>query len=646
MQCLGRADGGSGCIYVYQYNSGLSSDSWVLLDQFQSHTGQSYYFGSSIDISKVPNSYDKSILLAVGAKGFGKGADVDWNPGYVYMYSLDQSSNKFINETVLESPVGRNSLFGASVALYDNVLAVGAEGFPCGAANGAGFVYYRQPSLPTSNSSFSWVLNSSFVSPSGAGSHFGHAVVLNDLLISFGAYGDDSLRGALYVYDRLAKYDISITFGKGGSTSSVETHVTASNSVQFPWMVVIIIVAATMFCCGSLGMIVYCCCCIEPTLPPSKKKKGKKKGEQQDPSPYTVHSYRGYIDSDDEDAFTVDENGKVFKKDDPKASRKGSYKVFGPGGFEGEVDPTSSSDELGEKKIGTAMDDSDSASATSDSDSSSMGEVATVVKSIHSMRSSLTAGSSYYSDVSSMSYVEQAKAKHRQIKDYAGGSASIISSDGATSKVSFVEQGRSKLQLYRKIGGESMRAGSTETDDASKVSLVEFAKAKLDLYKKDEDDDESVSVSSSMSDTKIEQAKAKLELYIKQIEESVMESDVVSRSSSSFVEQAKARLQALKRSDEVGSSSSSLNEEDTTRTSFVSEAKVKYAEVRRAVSSSSSMESDQEALVTKAKARYQTLRTISSSGSPSMAPTESSEEGAATATAVSVPEETVKTNVD
>ena len=55
--------------------------------------------------------------------------DVDWNPGYVYMYSLDQSSNKFVNETVLESPVGRNSLFGASVALYDNVLAVGAEGF-------------------------------------------------------------------------------------------------------------------------------------------------------------------------------------------------------------------------------------------------------------------------------------------------------------------------------------------------------------------------------------------------------------------------------------------------------------------------------------------------------------------------------------
>ena len=61
----------------------------------------------------------------------------------------------------------------------------------CGAANGAGFVYYRQPSSPTSNtSSFSWVHNSSFESPSGPGSHFGHAVVLNDLLISFGAYGD------------------------------------------------------------------------------------------------------------------------------------------------------------------------------------------------------------------------------------------------------------------------------------------------------------------------------------------------------------------------------------------------------------------------------------------------------------------------
>ncbi len=74
MQCLGRTDGGSGCIYVYQYNSGLSSDSWVLLERFQPQTGQSYYFGSSVDISKFPNTYDNSTLLAVGAKGFGKGA--------------------------------------------------------------------------------------------------------------------------------------------------------------------------------------------------------------------------------------------------------------------------------------------------------------------------------------------------------------------------------------------------------------------------------------------------------------------------------------------------------------------------------------------------------------------------------------------
>ena len=465
----------------------------------------------------------------------------------------------------------------------------------------------------------------------------------------------------MYLYERLAKYDISITFGKGGSTSSVETHVTSPYSVQFPWMVVIIIVAATMFCCGSLGMIVYCCCCIEPTLPPSKKKKGKKKGEQQDPSPYTVHSYRGYIDSDDEDAFTVDENGKVVKKDDPKASRKGSYKVFGPGGFEGEVDPTSSSDELGEKMVGTAMDDSDSASATSDSDSSSMSEVATVAKSIHSMRSSLTAGSSYYSNDSSMTYVEQAKAKHRQIKNYGGVSASIVSSDGVSSNASFVEQGRAKLLLYKTNIGESMKTVSTESDDASKLfseehqpdenlhlykkdsdesmaagstesdhtsnsSFIEQARTSLQLYKKVADDDDSVGASSSMSDTKfnplIEQAKAKLQFYKKQIVESVGESDTVSRSSSSFVEQAKARLKTYQGSaPQVGSSSSSLNEEDSildgtslkSNYTYLSEAKAKYAEVRR--TSSSSLESDREALVTKAKARYQALRTISSSGS-------------------------------
>ena len=570
-------------------------------------------------------------------------------------------------------------------------------------------MYYRQPSSPTSNTSFSWVHNSSFESPSGSGSHFGHAVVLNDQLISFGAYGDgtdyciihlstplhlyiplshlDSLRGALYLYERLAKYDISITFGKGGSTSSVETHVTAPYSVQFPWMVVIIIVAATMFCCGSLGMIVYCCCCIEPVVPLSKKKKSKKKGGEEQ-SPYTIHSYRGYVDSDDEDAFTVDRNGKVVKKHDPKASRKGSYKVYGPGGFEGEVDPSlSSSDELDEKKVGTVMDDSDSASATSDSESS-MDEYATVVKSIHSMRSSLTAGSSYYSNDSSMSYVEQAKAKHRQIKDYGGGSASIVSGDGTSS---FVEQGRAKLLLYKKNSGESMRSVSMESDDASNVfsveqqadenldlykkdgdesvtadsiesdrtsnfSLVEHARTSLQLYKKDADDDESVSASSSMSDTKsnplIEQAKAKLQFYKKQSVESISESDTVSRSSSSFVEQAKARLKTYQRGSatQVGSSTSSLNEEDSmfeetslkSNYTYVSEAKAKYAEVRRA--STISLESEREALVTKARARYQALRTISSSGS-SMADTEPCDE-ATTVVTESEETETVKSEID
>jgi hypothetical protein len=59
--------------------------------------------------------------------------------------------------------------------------------------------------LPASNISFSWVLNSSFESPSRAGSHFGHAVVLSDLLISFGAYGD----GTAYIEE---VYALSFTY--------------------------------------------------------------------------------------------------------------------------------------------------------------------------------------------------------------------------------------------------------------------------------------------------------------------------------------------------------------------------------------------------------------------------------------------------
>jgi len=399
-------------------------------------------------------------------------------------------------------------------------------------------------------------------------------------------------------------------------------------------MILIIIVAATMFCCGSLGMIVYCCCCIEPAEPPSKKKKGKKKGEEEAPSPYTVHSYRGYVDSDDEDAFAVGPNGEVMKKDSSKASKKGSFKVYGPGGFEGEADVCSDDQDMGavRKKIDTALPDIDSASATSDSESS-MDEFATVPKSIHSVRSSLTAGSSYYSNASSTSYVEQAKAKHRQIKDYTVGSASIVSSDGA-SMVSFVEQGKAKLQLYKRDSGDSTSAYSTErSDDASKVSLMEQAMANLDLTMKD--DDESVTADKTEIDNSTPVAE-NLDLPKKQSDASISESDAVSTSSLSFVEQARARLKSYQRSAGVSSSKStaeeSTYEESTSKSdhTFVSETKAKYTEARRA---SNSLESDREALVTKAKARYQALRTVNSIQGSSKPVKESSDESD-----VSVPE--------
>jgi len=65
-----------------------------------------------------------SVLLSITLISTAK----EWNPGHVYVYTIRWPS-LFQKEAELESPVGNNSFFGTSVAIHDNAIAVGAEGF-------------------------------------------------------------------------------------------------------------------------------------------------------------------------------------------------------------------------------------------------------------------------------------------------------------------------------------------------------------------------------------------------------------------------------------------------------------------------------------------------------------------------------------
>jgi len=337
---------------------------------------------------------------------------------------------------------------------------------------------------------------------------------------------------------------------------------------------IIIIIAAAVAAAFLFGLIAYCCCCPPMIVPIDKKKKKKKKGEEEAPSPYTVHSYRGYVDSDDEDAFVIDTpTGEVVKRENHDikkmkymSSPGGSsvpYKVYGPRSYiEGLKDVTYMK-QAEQMRSNTHRSDV-RANLNSSPSEASIEDFAT-----RSMQQSpgadtySTVASSHHSTPSNISsFVEQAKEQYIQLQE-ASSRTSVGSSDTASKSSSFVDQAKTRLRHYKSRREESSISSSVSSSNAaasvvSTSSFVEQAKVKVQVYKQTRESlkvEHSVNESQSMS-----HAEGSSNSFHDQKDSS---GDSISTDGAlSYVEQAKANLLLYRQPVQVQVGSSTLSSSD------------------------------------------------------------------------------------
>ena len=194
----------SGAVYVFRW----SGTQWGQEAYIKaSNTGYNDYFGYSISLAQD--------ILAVGAPGESSGAtgingDGTSNDltesGAAYVFR--RTGSQWVEDAYVKaSNTGRDDYFGYSVAVANEMLAVGAIYENSGAtgiggdqsdvsAFGAGAVYvFRR--------SGTW-FQEAYIKPSNAGDneHFGHSLALSGNTLAVGAPWQGPYEGAAYVFAR------------------------------------------------------------------------------------------------------------------------------------------------------------------------------------------------------------------------------------------------------------------------------------------------------------------------------------------------------------------------------------------------------------------------------------------------------------
>jgi len=402
----------------------------------------------------------------------------------------------------------------------------------------------------------------------------------------------DFLRGSLYLYDGSTFIRSSPTKSPssgGGAEAFTSTDIPPISST-YPFLIIIIVVAAVALA-FLFGLIAYCCCCSPLIVPLDKKKKKKKKGEQEDPSPYTVHSYRGYVDSDDEDAYVIDTpTGEVKKRDEDikKMMKEGTslntpYKVYGPRGYIEDLRPVPYVKKMSLNNFQPT--DPRATSTLSPSEASIEDFTATRYMQQQSpgAASFSTVASSHHSTPSNISFVEQAKEQYLQLQEVSSEAASVSSNTDMSSKsISFIDQAKDRLRHYKSSSGDSHSSSSVSTHSSSiasassSSSFVEQAKAKVKLYKQTREmltgeynNAIRVQIESSQSTPLVEE-EGSIICSEDQKDSSVDDSR---SSTTSYVEQAKANGMLLYRQQVMMSSSSSSSSGNHPHPSFTASLK-------------------------------------------------------------------------
>lgn len=176
-----------GCAHVYRWETGTwvhkekltASDGWG--GPFGGAHEPGDFFGYSVDTD--------GDVIAVGAPGYGE--ELGTPSGAAYVYAWDGIN---WNETILEPMMAEeNARFGTSVSILNDYLAVGAPGVDGGGLEGSISIFEKN--VVWGDAASHWA------SDSEAGNLFGHSVSLSSEYLAVGAYGFTSETGKLYLYD-------------------------------------------------------------------------------------------------------------------------------------------------------------------------------------------------------------------------------------------------------------------------------------------------------------------------------------------------------------------------------------------------------------------------------------------------------------
>eukprot|EP00854_Cymbomonas_tetramitiformis_P030811 gene30811-38605_t len=190
----------SGSVYVYS----LTDSGATFVQKVTANDGNSGdEFGFNVALS--------STHQVVGAP-FDD--DLGSDSGSVYVYSVTDSGATFVQK-VTANDGSSGDKFGYFVALSSTHLVVGAPGDDdLGSISGSVYVY----SVTDSGATF---LQKVTASDGNSGDEFGFRVALSSTHLVVGAYGDDSWRGSVYVYnvtDSGATFVQKVTANDGSSS--------------------------------------------------------------------------------------------------------------------------------------------------------------------------------------------------------------------------------------------------------------------------------------------------------------------------------------------------------------------------------------------------------------------------------------------
>ena len=177
----------AGAAYLYKINSDNSLSEIQKITASDAEAGD--YFGYSVAIS------DSYVVIVAYQEN---GNSTDAGAAYVYKINSDDSVSEI--EKITASDAGSSDYFGASVAISNQYIVVGAYSNDTNASNaGAAYVY----KIADDDSSIS-ELQQITASDAEANDYFGTSVAISDNFIVVGAYLEDtngSNAGAAYVYE-------------------------------------------------------------------------------------------------------------------------------------------------------------------------------------------------------------------------------------------------------------------------------------------------------------------------------------------------------------------------------------------------------------------------------------------------------------